>query len=197
MIYFIIFQKHCFSIFHLNHTDTAVWRYAAMPEILRILIDILEKSTNRTAMRGDQYCFCPEFRIQQFFIQNSLVRARTSEIFSPFSGLEKWLGSVKNTSISLLIIFPFSSLNCVPSEPRNLSPGSFIQDYRYPACLLSKNKLCCLCGSFQRTGKTQIKGNIFQSFSHFTGKRYSLLCKRDICSTLNLSKSIPLRLSMS
>ena len=62
------------SVPNLNDIHAAVRRHASMPEILRILIHILQKCSYRAPVGGDQNCFVQEGRIMNLFV---------SEVLSP------------------------------------------------------------------------------------------------------------------
>ena len=136
----------------LNQINTAVGRYTSMPEVRRILIDILEQSTHCTSVRRNKDCFVSQCRICCFPIQNSLVRFRISEIFSPFSGLLKFSGVFEKDlhfaacDYLSLRIFKLSSFQ--NSEVNLLDPLIF--DHR--KLPVSKYTLCCLPCPCQRTG---------------------------------------------
>ena len=116
----IFLQESGLTILHFYQVNAAVRRHTSMPEMFRILVQVLEKSPHCTSMGRHQNRFVCQRRIWGFSSQNSLVRSRTSWIFSPFSGRENSRGSLKTDQILrnwIPIVFPFLIM-CLP-EPQN------------------------------------------------------------------------------
>lgn len=131
-----------------------------MPEMFRILIDILKQCTNCTSMRRNKNCFVCQSRICRFLhpefsgafqdIRNVFAVLRTFKFLWLFKENFHFMAD----DLPLFILKPASFKN---SEINFLD--SFILNNRNLP--VSQHIMCCLFRSCQRTGKTDIKRNIF------------------------------------
>ena len=62
----IFLQESGLTILHFYQVNAAVRRHTSMPEMFRILIDILKQCTNCTSMRRNKNCFVCQSRICRF-----------------------------------------------------------------------------------------------------------------------------------
>ena len=167
-----------------------------MPEIFMILINILKQCTYCTSMRRNKDSLICQCRIC-YLLLPELSRSfqNIENIFSvlralKFQRIRKKDFHFMTDDLSLCILEPCSFKN---SKINFLD--SLILDNRN--LFISQHILRCLFRSCQRTGKTDIKMNIFQRLTSLFGKFDSLRCQGNIYCPLHLLQFIPLGYPMS